>query len=201
MKKIVIGIDQSYKNTGVSIAVDGELKNVTSIWLEKLKINSEKRLLLRHRLNKIFKKMALKSALGDVELVVIIERIRLQSKGFLNMDYIKSIGALNSIIVDVAYKYNIPVYSVDTRSWKAQVVGTSKPMKNKYGVPDEKWPTMKYVWSLGWKDTLKYEVSNQCKKNVYVENGIKYRWNDDAADSACIALYGFVKNQKLEEEH
>ena len=41
MKKIVIGIDQSYKNTGVSIAVDGELKNVTSIWLEKLKTNSE----------------------------------------------------------------------------------------------------------------------------------------------------------------
>ena len=57
MKKIVIGIDQSYKNTGVSIAVDGELKNVTSIWLEKLKTNSEKRLLLRHRLNKIFKKI------------------------------------------------------------------------------------------------------------------------------------------------
>lgn len=200
-KKIVIGIDQSYKNTGVSIAVDGKLKNVSSIWLDKFKTNSERRNELRHRFNHLFKKMALKSAQEACELIIIIERIRLQSQGFLNMDYIKSIGALNSIIVDVAHKYNIPVYSVDTRSWKAQIVGTSKPMKNKYGVPEEKWPTMEYVWKLGWKDTLKYQVSNQCKKNIYVENGIKYRWNDDAADSACIALYGFCNNQKLEEEH
>lgn len=201
MKKIVIGIDQSYKNTGISIAVDGKLKNVSSIWLDKLSTNSERRKELRLRLYKVFKKMALKSVSEDAELVIIIERIRLQSQGFLNMDYIKSIGALNSIIVDTASEYDIPVYSVDTRSWKAQVVGTSKPMKNKYGVPDEKWPTMKYVWSLGWKDKLMYKVSNQCKKNIYVVNGIKYRWNDDAADSACIALYGFSKNQKLEEEH
>lgn len=201
MKKIVIGIDQSYKNTGISIAVDGKLKNVSSIWLDKLKSNSERRRELRLRLSKVFKKMALKSALASCELVIIIERIRLQSQGFLNMDYIKSIGALNSIIVDTANEYDIPVYSVDTRSWKAQVVGTSKPMKNKYGVPEEKWPTMKHVWSLGWKDKLMYKVSNQCKKNVYVVDGIKYRWNDDAADSACIALYGFSKNQKLEEEH
>lgn len=201
MKRIVIGIDQSYKNTGISIAVDGKLKNVSSIWLDKLKSNSERRRELRLRLSKIFKKMALKSVSASCELVIIIERIRLQSQGFLNMDYIKSIGALNSIIVDTANEYDIPVYSVDTRSWKAQVVGTSKPMKNKYGVPDEKWPTMKYVWSLGWKDKLMYKVSNQCKKNIYVVDGIKYRWNDDAADSACIALYGFSKNQKLEEEH
>lgn len=201
MKKIVIGIDQSYKNTGISIAVDGKLKNVSSIWLDKLKSNSERRRELRLRLSKIFKKMALKSVSASCELVIIIERIRLQSQGFLNMDYIKSIGALNSIIVDAANEYGIQVYSVDTRSWKAQVVGTSKPMKNKYGVPDEKWPTMKYVWSLGWKDALMYQVSNQCKKNIYVVNGVKYRWNDDAADSACIALYGFSKNQKLEEEH
>ena len=201
MKKIVIGIDQSYKNTGVSIAVNGKLKNVSSIWLDKFNTNSERRKELRLRLDRLFKKMALKSVQSSYELVIIIERIRLQSKGFLNMDYIKSIGALNAIIVDTANEYNIPVYSVDTRSWKSQVVGTSKPMKNKYGVPEEKWPTMKYVWKLGWKNCLMYEVSNQCKKNIYIVDGKKYRWNDDAADSACIALYGFANNQKLEVEH
>ena len=35
MNKIVIGIDQSYKNTGISICVDNELKNISSIKLDK----------------------------------------------------------------------------------------------------------------------------------------------------------------------
>ena len=203
MNKIVIGIDQSYKNTGVSIAMNGKLMNVSSIWLDKLKTNSERRELLRNKLNHLLNKMVLKSAQHDSELVIIIERIRLQSQGFINIDYIKGIGALNSIIIDIAHSKGIKVYSVDTRSWKSQVVGTSKPVRNKYGVPEEKWPTMKYVWKLGWKDKLMYEVSNQCKKDIYVVDGKKYRFNDDAADSACIALYGFIdeSKQKLEEEH
>lgn len=203
MNKIVIGIDQSYKNTGISIAMNGELMNVSSIWLDKLKSNSEKRELLRLRLSSLIDKMVLKSAQLDSELVIIIERIRLQSQGFINIDYIKGIGALNSIIIDIAHSRGVKVYSVDTRSWKSQVIGTSKPAKNKYGVPEEKWPTMKYIWGLGWKDKLMYPVSNQCKKDVYILNGKKYRFNDDAADSACIALYGFIdeSKQKLEEEH
>lgn len=199
--RIVIGIDQSYKNTGISIAVDGELKSVTSVWLEKLSCNSERREVLRSKLSEIARKMCLKKEKYNCELIVIIERIRLQSKGFLNIDYIKSIGALNALIVDVFNSYGIKVYSVDTRSWKSQVVGTSKPQRNKYGVPEEKWPTMKFLWGLGYKEQLMYEVSKQNKKNVYELNGKKYRFNDDAADSACIALYGFAKDKKLEEEH
>lgn len=203
MNKIVIGIDQSYKNTGVSIAVDNKLMNVSSIWLKDIEDNSKRRKHLRCKLSKVFKKMSLKGQINACEVIVIIERIRLQSRGFINIDYIKSIGALNSVIVDTAEEYNLPVYSVDTRAWKSQVVGTSKPQSNKYGVPDEKWPTMKMLWSLGWKGKLMYEVSNQCKKNVYLFNGKKYRFNDDAADSAGIALYGFIptSKQKLEREH
>jgi hypothetical protein len=87
-----------------------------------------------------------------------------------------SFGALTATIVDTAYEYGIKVYSVDTRSWKAQIVGTSKGIKGD-DPKAKKIPTMRFVKKLG------FEV------------------DDDAADSGCIALYGFTKNQKLKEEH
>ena len=84
-KKIIIGIDQSYKNTGVSISAQlfsGEIKllKVSSIYLEGYVSNSAKREYLTSRLKKILEKVYNKS--GDI--VCIIERIRLRSKGFLN---------------------------------------------------------------------------------------------------------------------
>ena len=129
-KEISIGIDQSYKNCGISIFADGKKKKITSLRLSELNSNSDKRNALRDKLNGLLSSVIQKSD----KVVCIIERIRLRSQGFLNIDYIKSIGALNSVIVDVCYNYDIKVYSVDTRCWKAQVIGTSKPMHNKYGV-------------------------------------------------------------------
>lgn len=203
MNKIVIGIDQSYKNTGISIAVDNELKNISSIRLEAFNSNCERRNELRYRIDRLFKNMALKSKIEACSLIIIIERIRLQSQGFININYIKSIGALNACIVDVASKYNIPVYSVDTRSWKSQVIGTSKPKENKIGINPEKWPTICWLKNKGYEKYLLVEVSNRKKKGIFIKNGKRYTYNDDAADSACIALYGFLpdKLQKLQEEH
>lgn len=201
INKIVIGIDQSYKNTGISICVDNELKNISSIKLDNIKSNCERRNILRQRLDGIFKKMSLKQTQEACELEIIIERIRLRSQGFINIDYIKSIGALNSIIIDTASKYNIKVYSVDTRSWKSQIVGTSKPKENKIGINPEKYPTIEYIKDLGYENKILIEVSNKKKKGVFEINGKKYTYNDDAADSACIALYGFSKNRILREEH
>ena len=42
-KTICIGIDQSYKNTGISISADGKLLKVSSINLEKYCNNSNRR--------------------------------------------------------------------------------------------------------------------------------------------------------------
>ena len=202
-KKIVIGIDQSYKNTGVSICVDGKLRQVTSIPLESLECNSVKRNVLRYKLHNLFLK-ASRSLPGESRKVtVIIERIRLRSEGFLNIDYIKSIGALNALIVDEASKFNIPVFSVDTRAWKSAIVGTSKEKQNKYGIDPKKWPTILYVKSLGFEESIKREVSSKKKKGVIEKDGERFTYNDDAADSACIALYGFIPESKqlLKEEH
>lgn len=201
-KKIVIGIDQSYKNTGISISADGKLKKVTSLFLEKCKCNSEKRMLLKKRLTEIVVRLLLRAE----KVVCIIERIRLRSQGFLNIDYIKSIGALNSVIVDVMYKYDVPVYSVDTRCWKSQIVGTSKPgnPNNIWKMEPEKYPT--FEWLKNTYPDLLMSVfidmtGTRKKKNVFEENGKLWKINDDACDSAAISLFGFYgQKDKLQLE-
>ena len=188
--KVVVGIDQSYNNTGISIEADGKLKKVKSLRLEGLENNSEKRRALASTLDGLLRSVATRTD----EVVCIIERIRLRSQGFLNIDYIKSIGALNSVIVDTCHDHGVTVYSVDTRCWKSQVIGTSKPSQvpNKYGVPDEKWPTVKWLLNQGWENSLIVPVSPRKKKGTFERDGQRFMYNNDAADSAGIAMFGFL---------
>ncbi len=196
-KKVVIGIDQSYNNTGISIAADGKLKKVKSLRLDKYETNSDRRRALAETLGGLLSSVAQKAE----KLVCIIERIRLTSQGFLNIDYIKSIGALNSVIVDKCREYGVEVYSVDTRCWKAQVIGTSKGMPNHYGVPEEKWPTIKWLINQGWEDSILIPVEGRKSKGTFFRKGKKYMYNNDAADSAGIAMFGFKGDQgKLQLE-
>lgn len=196
-KKIFIGIDQSYKNTGVSISADGELLKVTSINLEHYKTNSDKRKALRKYLNNMLKTITTKSD----DITCILERIRLHSQGFLNIDYIKSMGALNAVIVDSMHDYDIPVYSVDTRCWKSQVIGTSKPKDNDLGVPREKYPTVEWCIKQGFKDSILEVVEGRKTKGTFMRDNVKYMYNNDASDSAGISMFGFIGNlEKLKKE-
>ena len=197
---IVIGIDQSYNNTGISISADGVLKVVKSLDLSKYNSNSEKRMALKKKLRAITN-LQMKKANN---IICVIERIRLQSKGFLNIDYIKSIGALNAVIVDVMNEFGVKVYSVDTRCWKSQVVGTSKPEENIYGVKFEKWPTVKWCILKGFENSILINVTGSRKtRGTYTDTyGNKYMYDNDAADSAAISMFYFVGDKnKLKEEH
>ena len=137
MGKIVIGIDQSYKRTGITIMQDNEIYKTFSVDYEYCKNNSEKRVFLENRLWDVVEFLESNNPL------VIVERIRLRSQGFLSEPYIKSTGALIATIVDFFYYWNeIPVYSVDTRAWKSAIIGTSKAKENKYGIDPHKWPTI-----------------------------------------------------------
>lgn len=197
-KKVVVGIDQSYENTGISIAADGELRKVKSLQLSGYGTNSEKRRALSKTLDGLLRAVCPKAE----KVVCIIERIRLQSQGFLNIDYIKSIGALNSIVVDVCSLHGVEVFSVDTRCWKSQVIGTSKPASNKFGVPDKKWPTVKWLLKQGWENSILIPIEGRKTKGTFVRDGKRYMYNNDAADSAGIAMFGFVgDSDKLKEEH
>ncbi len=196
-KQVVVGIDQSYNNTGISISADGKLLRVRSKRLDKLKTNSDKRRALRETLDGLLRSVAPKAE----SIVCIIERIRLRSQGFLNIDYIKSIGALNSVIVDICHEHCVQVFSVDTRCWKSQVIGTSKPLANEYGVPDEKWPTVRWLLKQGWEESLLIPIEGRKTKGTFVRDGQKYMYNNDAADSAGMAMFWFLgDHDKLQEE-
>lgn len=202
MNKVVIGIDQSYKNTGVTVNKNnGEDLKVFGIYTDCYKTNSIKRKVLKEKLNRIVKHVEEKYS--DAEVVCVIERIRLKSQGFLNINYIKGIGALNALIVDVMYNNGIETFSVDTRSWKSAIVGTSKPMTNKYKINPEKYPTILWNIKNGRKDKIiNYDVGKK-KKGVITKGDLKYTYDDDRSDSIAISFYGFlpVKRQKLEKEH
>jgi len=170
-KKIILGIDQSYTQTGISICADNELKKVTSIKYKGLKTKSEK----RQKVREVLKKVLPKAIEQAEEVYVYIERIRLYSQGFISTSYLVSTGGMIASIVDTSKEYKVKVFSVDTRSWKSKVVGTSKGGKQ---------PTVDFIQEKGF--------------DLYVrtdKNG-KAIYDDDAADSACIALYGFLDKKK-----
>ena len=199
-KKLVIGIDQSYTRTGISLAGDGKLLKVSYIPFEPSECHSEKRKKVSNKLSHIIQMNQHKAS----QLVVIVERIRQFSGGTLSMDYIKSTGALIGCIVDTAAEYDIPVYSADTRSWKSQVVGTSVPKANSFNVDPKKWPTIEYLLkrrSDVRESDILVPVGKRSKKFAKKLGGTKYCYNDDAADSACIALYGFCKGRNLKREN
>lgn len=179
-------MDQSYTNTGISIAVDGELVLVTSTNYYKGvgKSKTDKRNHIRKLTRKILKKNIHKAK----KTIILVERIRTfsagkgGSQGFgLKPGYIKMTGALLSCIIDEAKPFKVKVYSVDTRSWKAQVVGTAKNRTK-----DRKLETYEFVKDLGYDTSFVNSIGNT-------------KYDDDASDSACIALYGFIPrgNQKL----
>lgn len=199
--KIVIGIDQSYKDSGITISFNGKVKSSSDCFTENLKCNSDKRELLKQTLETKFNKVNKLKQKYNADVIVVIERIRLRSQGFINIDYIKSIGALNALIVDLSRKYNFPVYSVDTRAWKSTIVGTSKGKTNPYGFDEKKYPTILWCIKNGYEPYIKSPVSNQKRKGVIETNGERFTYNDNIADSICISLYGFVPNPKLESEH
>lgn len=198
--EIVIGIDQSYKNTGISIVADGKLADVKSIRLEKYKSNSEKREVLRNRLDKLLRITKQKAN----KVVCIVERARVHGgqTSFINIDAIKAMGALTAVIVDRCAIYGVAVFSVDTRCWKSQVVGTSKGQPNRFGVPEEKWPTVQWCIRQGFREHILVEIDNPRKtKGTFIRKGVKYQYNDDAADSAGIAMFWVVgDHSKLREE-
>lgn len=106
------------------------------------------------------------------------------------------------MIVDIMSEFDVKVYSVDTRCWKAQVIGTSKPLDNKYGVPPEKYPTVVWCIKQGFKSSILIDMSNtKIRKGTFIKDGKRYKFNDDAADSCAIAMFGVIGDKsKLELE-
>lgn len=196
--KVVVGVDQSYTRTGITVLQDKQLREIFSVSVKGT--NTEKRKALTEELERIFRKYS------HANIFVIMERIRLFSQGNISENYIKSIGALCACIIDISARYGIKVYSVDTRSWKSAIVGTSKPQDNTYGIDPHKYPTILYMRDCGLLKYIVEPYTGHGKKGVMPvkKDGkrILCKMNDDIADSYCIAKYGFLpdQQQKLIEE-
>lgn len=201
--KVIIGIDESYTRTGVTILEDKKILCMQSINFDDCKTNVDKRrhldMYFRQQINRLRKQ-------NKDDITIIVERIRLRSQGFLSEAYIKATGALLSVIIAIGQDYNIPVYSVDTRSWKSQIVGDSKPLQNPYGINSEKYRTIVYMRDKGLLKYIVEEYKGKGKKGIIQVKidgqKVPCKINDDMADSYCIAMYGFLPEhkQKLKEE-
>ena len=212
MSKVVVGIDQSYSRTGITVLCDKEIFEMYSLDFKGCKTNTEKRNTLKTELRRIIDMVIYETGIENIveDITIITERIRLRSQGFLSESYIKATGALIATIIDTVSIYQIPVYSVDTRSWKGQIVGSSKPLKNSYGINPEKYRTILYMRDKGLLRWIAEEYEGRGEKGVIWANRtvrghkekVRIKVNDDLADSYCIAMYGFLpeNKQKLKEE-
>lgn len=194
MSKVCIGVDQSYKRTGVSVAVDNKLKQCRSIDLSQFQTKAEKRQAIRsfvgHCLEACLKK--------HDDVTVVLERTRTFSQQFLSVPYIKSMGALNAAIADEAFFRGVKCYSIDTRAWKSGVVGTSKPAKHsRYGMDTKKLPTAEWLLKEDRKQFMRAVIElpekSRREKGTFIskQTGKKCEIDDDLCDSAAIALSWF----------
>lgn len=212
MSKVVVGIDQSYSRTGITVLCDKEIFEMYSLDFKGCKTNTEKRNTLKTELRRIIDMVIYETGIESTreDITIVTERIRLRSQGFLSENYLKATGALIATIIDVADYYMCPVYSVDTRAWKSAIVGSSKPLNNPYGINPEKYRTILYMRNKGLLHWIAEEYKGRGEKGVIWANRtvrgrkekVRIKVNDDLADSYCIAMYGFLPKgkQKLKEE-
>lgn len=140
---VVIGIDESYTRTGITVLEDKKLLKMYSVNFDGCKNNYDKRKDLRSVLESILNELL--REYKPIEIKCIIERIRTFSGGHMSSQYLITTGGLIVTILDVFLAHNIKVYSVDTKAWKNAVIGTSKPKENKYGINPNKYPTILYL--------------------------------------------------------
>ena len=201
-EKYVIGIDESYKRCGLTLLCDSVIVELKSIDFENCINNTEKRNRIKNELTKLCRVYRLDKR----NCVCIVERIRLFSQNKISENYIVSTSAFVSVIIDTLSEYNIRTFSVNTKTWKSAIVGTSKPIDNPYGIDPHKYPTILYMRRMGLLGRIAVPYEGRGKKGIIpikIEGKkVPCKINDDVADSYCIAMYGFLPKgkQDLKEE-
>lgn len=114
---MIVAIDQSYARCGLAICVDGTVTQCQS-----MKMLPDKKA-ARRELRRAVKRMV---DAYQPEFI-IVERVRQFSQGQINMASITALASLVTTIVDAS---SVPVKSVETRSWKARVLGNAKATKD-----------------------------------------------------------------------
>lgn len=153
--KIVIGIDQSYKCTGVAVYVYNSDTKKGRFWrtfavTPKKRTKTRKRAVIAGYIDDLLSDFRYRY--DDVR--ICFERPRLFSKGHISASFLLSIGALNGAIIDTAESWDVPCYSIDTRAWRCAAVGHCKRKENGKGIPPEKYYTVKHFCKAGYKNRI-----------------------------------------------
>lgn len=158
--KIVIGVDQSYKCTGIAAYVYNSETKRGRFW-RTFAVKPVSGLLGRGKYTfRARLRIALLNLIDDIKtghklpFFVCFERPRLFSKGHISAAYLLSIGALNAVIADAASAEFIDCFSVDTRAWRCAAVGHCKRKENDKGIPPEKYYTVKHFCKAGYKHRI-----------------------------------------------
>lgn len=199
-RAICIGYDQSYTNTGIAVAGITNKRQIDIIHLEsyrgqKNKFEFRKGLVLRTRM--LLREYRCKAD----RAYALCEAVRAHSGGGMSMNNHLSWGALQGCLADYLYqKHDIILRVVDTRAWKAKVVGTSKPAEHAPpGVDPKKWPTIQYIMHVHDipKEQIAWKLGPRTRKFTWQGPGpdgpqTKYTFDSDKCDAACIAIYGLM---------
>lgn len=172
---VVLGIDQSYSKIGFAVATRGKIIRADSVDLRKLKYPSQKRLCVKQLVDHWIQNYKPK--------VIVVERVRLFAHNRIATATIQQLSAMTAVIVDAAFihqvysvkamgvvRKSVPVFSVDTRAWKAAILGSAKAEKEA---------------STAW-------LMTRYKTDAALDN--------NAGDAACLARYAFTPQPKLQRE-
>lgn len=182
----VIGVDESYEETGLSLSIDGTVITALSV---KEKGHWEMRKKVREEIVHLHELFTAKTRKAD-NCCIVFERIRQFSHCFISMPYIVGMSYLNAYVLDAGYFLGLKAYSIDTRAWKSAVLGSSKKVQNKYGVAEEKFLALNYCMQNGLKQFVAEEVTNNKRppKGAFEKEGKLWHFNDNIADAICISL-------------
>jgi hypothetical protein len=202
-KHISVGIDESYARCGISISADGIPLKCTSTSFPGCETKSQKRVYLSAIVSTILEKNLAKANV----VTITVERIRTftgskqqqgdSGFGGLRPKYLIATGALIGSIVDTASRYNVPVYSTTTLSWKTQILGSAKvsPKDLKRYEKPEKASSIRYAQSFGFDLRIKDKNGQPKVHSKGKLAGMPY-YDDDAADSLGISMSVFNRNCK-----
>jgi len=215
---ICIGFDQSYKSTGIAVVgkrLNGKIEIIHTESLDYDKRGGTRvKMEYRYRLATRASSLLLKYRCLCNKFVAIAEEIRVYNNGTVSINNHLSWGALLGCIADRLYmRGHIPLFVVDTRTWKTKIVGTNKPSdpeETPKSVDPKKWPTIKYCMEELKipRKQIKRELSQGTQKYAWAvqktgiknEKGVqkfvehkywvKCTYNSDICDAICIALFG-----------
>lgn len=195
----IIGIDESYANTGIALNIRGKVVMTKSLLSES---KNEMRLEVQSAIRELNWMAQELYAIPQVKIAIVFERVRLFSNSFISTQYMVSMSYLNGAIIMEGARLNVPCFSVDTKCWKSHVVGSSKGKENKYGVEEKKFPTLNWCMHNGYKDfVVEYEKNEKKQKKCYkTKDGRFARFNDNVADAIAISVFYFKISEKDREK-